>query len=75
MKEVYPVLSLVAEIFLCVPISIDTLEREFSTTNGILNNLRNRLTTDHVDQVMRVSTEEPGHLNGEMKEEMIVCGK
>ena len=45
LKEGYPQLSLLSEIFLCAPISNATVEREFSTTNRILADLRNRLTT------------------------------
>jgi hypothetical protein len=39
LKEVYHALSLLAEIFLCAPISTATVEREFSTANRILNDL------------------------------------
>ena len=67
LKEVYPQLSLLAEIFLYAPISTATVERDFSTTNRILTDLRNRLTTEHVDQLMRISIEEPEYLNAEIK--------
>lgn len=75
LKEVYPQLSLAAEIFLCAPISTATVERQFSTTNRILTDLRNRLTTDHVDQLMRISIEGPDVLNLQIKEEIINCWK
>ncbi|CAF4769083.1 unnamed protein product, partial [Rotaria magnacalcarata] len=47
----YPQLSLVVEIFLCAPISTATVERDFSTMNRILTDLRNRLTTEHLEQL------------------------
>ncbi|CAF4105091.1 unnamed protein product [Rotaria sordida] len=75
LKEVYPSLSLLAEIFLCAPISTATVEREFSTTNRILTDLRNRLTIEHVDQLMRLSIEGPEYLNEEIKEKIIDCWK
>jgi hypothetical protein len=75
LKEVYPALSLLAKIFLCAPISTATVEREFSTENRILTDLRNRLTTEHVDQLMRISIEGPEYLSEEMKEKMVDCWK
>jgi hypothetical protein len=44
-RNMYPQLSLAAEIFLCAPISTETVERYFSTLNRILTDLRNRFTT------------------------------
>ncbi|CAF1424761.1 unnamed protein product [Rotaria sordida] len=69
--EIYPQLSLAAEIFLVVPISTATVERNFSTMNRILTELRNQLTTQYVDQLMRISIEGPDTLNEEIKEEII----
>ncbi|CAF4388157.1 unnamed protein product, partial [Rotaria magnacalcarata] len=43
LKDIYPQLSLAAEIFLIAPISTATVERDFSTMNRILTKLRNRL--------------------------------
>ena len=54
-KDIYPQLSLAAEIFLIAPISTATVERDFSTMNRILTKLRNRLTMEHVDHLMRIS--------------------
>ncbi len=45
----YPVGSVAAEIFLCAPISTATVERDFSTMNRILTDLRNLLTTEHME--------------------------
>jgi hypothetical protein len=45
-------LSLAAEIFLCAPISTATVESDFSTMNRILTDLRNRLTTEHLEQLL-----------------------
>ena len=75
LNEVYPALSLLAEIFLCAPISTATVRQEFPTANRILNNLRNRLTTEHADQLMHISIEGLEHLSGEMKEKMTDCWK
>ncbi|CAF3466629.1 unnamed protein product [Rotaria socialis] len=71
LKDIYPQLSLAAEIFLIAPISTATVERDFSTMNRILTKLRNRLTTKHVDQLMRISKEGANTLNEEMKDEII----
>ncbi|CAF4388677.1 unnamed protein product, partial [Rotaria magnacalcarata] len=71
LKDIYPQLSLAAEIFLIAPISTATVERDFSTMNRILTKLRNRLTTKHVDQLMRISMEGTNTLNEEMKDEII----
>ncbi|CAF0879272.1 unnamed protein product [Didymodactylos carnosus] len=54
-RDMYPQLSLAAEIFLCAPVSTATAERDFSTMNIILTDLRNRLTTEHLEQLMRIS--------------------
>lgn len=71
LKDIYPQLSLAAEIFLIAPISTATVERDFSTMNRVLTKLRNRLTTEHIDQLMRISIEGADTLNEEMKEEII----
>jgi hypothetical protein len=49
-RDMYPHLSLAAEIFLCTPISAATVECDFSTMNRILTDLRNRLTTQHLER-------------------------
>ncbi|CAF1548976.1 unnamed protein product, partial [Rotaria sordida] len=54
-RDIYPHLSLVAEIFSYVPISTATVERDFSTMNRILTNLRNHLTTKPLEKLMRIS--------------------
>lgn len=66
-KEMYPQLSLAAEIFLCAPISTATVERDFSTMNRILTDLRNRLTTEHLESLMRISIEGSTSLNYDLK--------
>ncbi len=71
LKDVYPQLSLAAEIFLIAPISTATVERDFSTMNRILTKLRNRLTTEHLNQLMIISIEGAETLTEEMKEEII----
>ncbi|CAF4091810.1 unnamed protein product, partial [Adineta steineri] len=67
LREMYPQLSLAAEIFLCAPISTATVERDFSTMNRILTDLRNRLTTDHLQKLMKISIEGPSELDNDLK--------
>ena len=74
-KDMYPQLSSAAELFLCVPISTATVERDFSTMNRILTDLQNRLTTDHLEQLMRISIEGPSDLNNDFKDLIIDCWK
>ncbi|CAF4893698.1 unnamed protein product, partial [Rotaria socialis] len=62
-------------IFLCAPISTATVERDFSTMNRILTDLRNRLTTEHLEQLMRVSIEGPSDLDDDLKDLIINCWK
>ena len=64
----YPQLSSAAEIFLCAPISTATVERDFSAMNRILTDLRNRLTTQHLEQLMRISIEGPLDLDNSLKD-------
>ena len=51
--------SLASEIFLSTTITTATVERDFSTMNRILTDLRNRLTTEHLEQLMKISIEAP----------------
>ncbi|CAF1332301.1 unnamed protein product [Rotaria sordida] len=69
----YSQLSLATGIFLCAPISTATVERDFSTMNRILTNLRYRLTTEHLEQLMRISIEGPSDLNNDLKDLIIDC--
>ncbi len=71
LKEIYPQLSLAAEIFLCAPISTATVERDFSAMNRILCDLRNRLTTEHLEQLMKISIEGPTALDDDLKNSVI----
>ncbi|CAF3880912.1 unnamed protein product, partial [Rotaria sp. Silwood1] len=75
MRDIYPQLSLAAEIFLCAPISTATMERDFSRMNRILTGLRNRLTTEHLEQLMRISIEGPADLDNDIKNLIIDCWK
>ncbi|CAF1126357.1 unnamed protein product [Rotaria sordida] len=75
LKDMYPQLSLAAEIFLCAPISTATVERDFSTMNRILTDLRNRLTTEHLEQLMKISIEGPCDLDNNIKDLIINCWK
>ncbi|CAF4688095.1 unnamed protein product [Rotaria sp. Silwood1] len=64
-----------AEIFSCAPISTATVERDFSTMNRILTGLRNRLTTEHLRKLMRISREGPADLDDDIKNIIIDCWK
>ncbi|CAF2974128.1 unnamed protein product [Rotaria sp. Silwood2] len=75
LRKMYPQLSLAAEIFLCAPISTATVERDFSTMNRILTDLRNRLTTDHLQKLMKISIEGPSDLDNDLKNLIIDCWK
>jgi hypothetical protein len=71
----YPQLSLAAEIFLCASIITAAVERDFSTMNRILTDLRNHLTTEHLEQSMRISIERPSDLDNDLKDLIIDCCK
>ena len=71
LKGIYPQLSVAAEIFLVAPISTAAIERNFSTMNRILTKLKSQLTTQHVDQLMRITIEGADTLDDEIKEEII----
>ena len=65
-RDMYPQLSLTTEIFLFAPIS---------KMNRILTDLRNRLTTEHLEQLMRISIEGPTDLDNDFKNLIIDCWK
>ena len=74
-RDMYPQLSLAAEIFLSAPVSTATVERDFSTMNRILSDLRNRLTTEHLEQLMKISIERRTDLDNNIKDLIIDCWK
>ncbi|CAF4782297.1 unnamed protein product, partial [Rotaria socialis] len=43
--------------------------------NRILTDLRNRLTTEHLEQLMRISIEGPSDLDDDLKDLIINCWK
>ncbi|CAF3723909.1 unnamed protein product [Rotaria sordida] len=43
--------------------------------NRILIDLRNRLTTEHLEQLMRISIEGPSDLDNDLKDLIIDCWK
>jgi hypothetical protein len=43
--------------------------------NRILTDLRNRLTTEHLEQLMRISIEGPSDLDNDPKDLIISCWK
>jgi len=63
----YPHLLLAAEIFLCAA----TVERDFSTMNRILTDLRNRLTIEHLEQLKKTLVERPSDLDNHLKDLII----
>ena len=74
-RDMYPQLSLAAEIFLSAPANTATVERDFSTMNRILTDLRNRLTTEHLEQLMKISIEGQTDLDNSIKDLIIDCWK
>ncbi|CAF1557942.1 unnamed protein product, partial [Rotaria sordida] len=62
-----PQLLLVAEIFLYTA----TVEYDFRTTNRILTDLRNHLTIEHLEQLMRILVEGSSDLNNDLKDLII----
>ncbi|CAF4870714.1 unnamed protein product, partial [Rotaria sp. Silwood2] len=72
-RDMYPQLSLATEIFLCAPISTATVERDFNTMNGILTDLRYHVTTEHLEQLMRISIGGPSDLDNDLKDLIIDC--
>ena len=74
-RDMYPQLSLAVEIFLSAPVSTATVERDFSTMNRILSDLRNRLTTEHLEQLMKISIAGRTDLDNNIKDLIIDCWK
>ena len=58
-SSLYPTLSKLASIALIVPVSTADCERGFSTMNRIKTDPRNRLKTETVDKLIRLSSEGP----------------
>ena len=59
LSSLYPSLAKIASIALTIPISTASCERGFSTMNRINTTLRNRLTSDSMDKLIRISSEGP----------------
>jgi hypothetical protein len=59
LKLKYPNLLTLAEIARCQCVSTATCERAFSVQNGIKQKFRNRMSTSHLESVMRVNMEGP----------------
>ena len=57
LSSLYPSLAKVASIALTIPVSTASCERGFSTMNRIKTTLRNRLTSDSMDELIRISSE------------------
>ena len=58
-QTLYPTYTKLASIALILPISTADYERGFSTLKRIKNSLRNRLKTDTLDKLIRISSEGP----------------
>ncbi|KAJ8037614.1 hypothetical protein HOLleu_18474 [Holothuria leucospilota] len=54
-RKIYPEMFKLMSIAMCVMPSNAEAERAFSLQNRIKNKLRTRITTDHLDQLMRVA--------------------
>lgn len=63
-RDMYLQLSIATEIFLSAPIG---------TMNRILTDLRYRLTTEHLEQLMKISIEGPSDLDNDLKDLTIDC--
>jgi len=59
LKDAFPQLSAIAGIVLACPIATAGVERSFSTMNRLCNKLRQRLTPEHLDQLLLISQEGP----------------
>ena len=57
--ELYPTISKLACIALTIPVSTADVERGFSTMNRIKTEPRNRLNTETLDRLIRLSCEGP----------------
>jgi len=60
-----------AECLMCVPVSTATAERSFSTMNGIMNKIRNRIGQETSQSCMKISTEGPSELDEDTMNEVI----
>ena len=56
LSSLYPSLSKIASIALSIPVSTASCERGFSTMNRIKTDLRNRLTSETLDKLIRLSS-------------------
>ena len=56
-KEDFPNLVKLAQLAIAHPVHTADCERAFSTQNAITTSLRNRLSADHIDSLMRVCLE------------------
>ncbi len=52
--------------------SIHITQSDYSM-NRILNDLRNRLTREHLEQLMRISIEGPSNLDNDLKDLITDC--
>ena len=57
LRDLFPQLSRLASIALIIPVSTAECERRFSSMNGIKTDLRNRLNTSTLCQIMRIVLE------------------
>ena len=55
----FPCFFLVSKKLLLLPVGTASVERSFSSMNRILTKLRNRLTINHLDSLMKISIEGP----------------
>ena len=62
-KEEYPDFALLMEHFMVIPLNSATCERGFSSQNIVKTKLRNRLTEDRMDQLLRVAINGPSFGN------------
>ena len=58
-KDQYPDFAILMSFFLSVPLNSATCERGFSAQNLVKTKLRNRLTEEHQNELLRVSLNGP----------------
>lgn len=56
-SDLFPYIDIVSRMFLCLPASNCSAERSFSTLKRIKNNLRSRLTEDHLNSLSILNIE------------------
>jgi hypothetical protein len=73
LADAFPTLSKLATIMLTCPIGTASVERSFSTMNRLCTKLRQRLTSEHLDDLMIIASEGPTELSDDDKKCLAYC--